>query len=115
MRISDWSSDVCSSDLAAKRSHDTPGRKSEGDDRNSIVALGEARDRKSNGCIENGKSRAAKQAKLEVAECQVSLDQFLNDAEEIGRAHVLTPITNAHHVFLLLLDNKQNIPNTITS
>src|SRR3546814_9925323 len=50
MRISDWSSDVCSSDLerscqAAKRSHDTPGRKSEGDDRNSIVALGEARDR----------------------------------------------------------------------
>src|SRR3546814_7134680 len=87
MRISDWSSDVCSSDLerscqAAKRSHYAPGRKSEGDDRNSIVALGEARDLKSDGCIENGKSRAAKQAELEVAECQVSLDQFLNDAEE---------------------------------
>src|SRR3546814_15495854 len=91
MRISDWSSDVCSSDLAAKRSHDTPGRKSEGDDRNSIVALGEARDRKSDGCIENGKSRAAKQAELEVAECQVSLDQFLNDAEE-------QPVHDIHRV-----------------
>src|SRR3546814_2327335 len=32
--------------------------------------------------------------------------------EEIGRAHVCTPVTNAHLVCRLLLENKNNIPRT---
>src|SRR3546814_2840103 len=38
------------------------------------------------------------------------LTQLRAQEKEIGRAHVLTPVTNAHHVCRLLLDNKKKQP-----
>src|SRR3546814_7718160 len=50
---------------------------------------------------------------------QAQMDRFLlkevveypRDHEEIGRAHVLTPVTNAHLVCLLLLEKKKYTTN----
>src|SRR3546814_7713813 len=40
------------------------------------------------------------------------LDQVHGSAVQIGRAHVCTPVTNAHLVCRLLLEKKKTIKNT---
>src|SRR3546814_7961366 len=46
--------------------------------------------------------------------CQIVLtDEGI--AKQIGRAHVRTPVTNAHLVCRLLLENKKNIPQPAMS
>src|SRR3546814_10525365 len=41
-------------------------------------------------------------------------EQIFSGGWEIGRAHVCTPVTNAHLVFRLLLENTKHILNSYT-
>src|SRR3546814_1251961 len=113
MRISDWSSDVCSSDLVLL--HDVAV---------GLVAVGaeaEARLLQRVADIEVGP------AKLVVAKLEPETEQAVDDDavvgddaveiglrlarqvgfEQIGRAHVCTPVTNATLVCRLLIDKKK--------
>src|SRR3546814_4384672 len=88
MRISDWSSDVCSSDLAAPA---------------QAAAV-----QKTTFSIEN----------MTCAMCPVTVTKAMKgvagvkSVTEIGRAHVLTPVTNAHLVCRLLLEKKKKTNRT---
>src|SRR3546814_7640504 len=122
MRISDWSSDVCSADL--------------------IILVGDV---KQLGSVEAGAAFAQLQsagmetaklaeivrqtnaatkeavlasiegdAKKALAALDRSGGQIIENADrstrfEIGRAHVLTPVTNAHLVCRLLLEKKNKV------
>src|SRR3546814_8462261 len=116
MRISDWSSDVCSSDLRdagavarchrpAQRDRRRPGRlgpspkMGTGADRQALAAARLI----SWLAYSDGSSRRRSQHQ----ECQMVLRQEGRE-EEIGRAHVCTPVTNAHLVCRLLLEKKKN-------
>src|SRR3546814_7433563 len=94
MRISDWSSDVCSSDLFCNAFAQRIG--DEGRDVATIlemVALTRLE------CLIGS-----------AAEMRMALTQAVHHARqrrEVGRAHVSTPMTNAHLVCRLLLENKQ--------
>src|SRR3546814_3301410 len=131
MRISDWSSDVCSSDLfhpvIAARTGDEdalvvegavpPGlivhwlppptdkskkKRPKGDDVDDAIATTVAQIVR---MLEHGKLRDPSSA-------QVGGDGMrpvgASDIAEIGRAHVGTPVTNAHLVCRLLLEKKNN-------
>src|SRR3546814_7766667 len=93
MRISDWSSDVCSSDLA-----------------DGILTAGQAdflrravRERQNiliAGGTSTGKTTLANAFLAEIA--------ATGDRVPIGRAHVCTPVTTAPLVCRLLLEKKQH-------
>src|SRR3546814_7736973 len=96
MRISDWSSDVCSSDLLrSKRDVAIFGKKLV--ERRSLEAFAIARPKSGVG----GQNPDAARRK-----------QGLSTEPEIGRAHVGTPVTNAHLVCRLLLE--KNNKHTLT-
>src|SRR3546814_4869266 len=110
MRISDWSSDVCSSDLASHSFLEVRlyGRVDWND---RVLVLNEV----------------AQMGIFLVADRRFKADRFLGDIHhlapffkrhrealghflgrrlEIGRAHVCTPVTNAHLVCRLMLEKK---------
>src|SRR3546814_7755092 len=98
MRISDWSSDVCSSDLKYPTGTDG-GDQHTGDGRPQHAAE-----------VERGGIECHGVGKVSVAD-QLS-DEALprrNIEGEIGRAHVGTPVTNAHIVCRLLLEKHNKI------
>src|SRR3546814_1205002 len=41
------------------------------------------------------------------------LDEIVGESDQIGRAHVCTPVTNAHLVCRLLLEKKKHENNTL--
>src|SRR3546814_8020335 len=118
MRISDWSSDVCSSDLNfILASLDEPSDALLLDDRAFYacaagISLTTHRHQtvagvlSGNGLVQpkmSGKGVFAVEAPVPVEEIDtVELDG------EIGRAHVCTPVTNAHLVCRLLLEKQKN-------
>src|SRR3546814_4915051 len=79
MRISDWSSDVCSSDLLRRRAAEATLR------------------------TDHQRGWPVAAARYRRSVCPLP-------RAEIGRAHVLTPVTNAHLVCRLLLEKKKNPP-----
>src|SRR3546814_6809369 len=97
MRISDWSSDVCSSDLSLPRPPPP-----------IPLPLSSPRVAKAAGW---SFARSAKDTPpMEVAGLYVESRGF-RPRHEIGRAHVCTPVTNAQLVCRLLLD-KTNLNTT---
>src|SRR3546814_10297887 len=104
MRISDWSSDVCSSDLRAAPAPDRPPdapppwsrrRSNRGPPRRRRSSLEGSRSFFLLKCVQPG--------------CDVGHLVVDETAIQIGRAHVRTPVTNEHIVCRLLLVKKQNI------
>src|SRR3546814_9124275 len=112
MRISDWSSDVCSSDLEADRKR----ARAILDDERQIAMPGEVMGE----TITNFWRDAAnprgiwRQSPLDAYLAGKPVWTTLIDVDEIGRAHVCTPVTNAQLVCRLLLE-KQNRKKTKTS
>src|SRR3546814_3597234 len=122
MRISDWSSDVCSSDLnaghytgrgqndfAAFRDRDFFDRRDfdDGHMLSSMIALG-------NSQLRRCRPYAALRFGIEFAACSSCSSPrgtmstgAAGASPEIGRAHVCTPVTNAHLVCRLLLEKKK--------
>src|SRR3546814_7476702 len=125
MRISDWSSDVCSSDLRAARLRQPPGQRRTGlpgtdDDRveaagvvhAATVTIGSAAGTATGPAI----ARKPATAPTGNANRLLAMSTFLprirhaisapppcpsqrpDTTAPIGRAHVRTPVTNAHHV-----------------
>src|SRR3546814_1625364 len=88
MRISDWSSDVCSSDLQR-------------------VGGGVRVDRAiiSGGVRRIGGEPVGEAVPIVGIGAEIGVGDA-NRPHEIGRAHVLTPVTNAHLVCRLLLEKK---------
>src|SRR3546814_5778279 len=114
MRISDWSSDVCSSDLAFAP---PPGRRPS-ETRGPCVRRSPAR--RSNLldlAVRSATGRTVRET-LPLLSSPSSnplarLGERLSyPVPQIGRAHVRTPVTNAHLVCRLLLEkkNKNTIP-----
>src|SRR3546814_6461148 len=123
MRISDWSSDVCSSDLLS------PVGSLSGGERNRLL-LAQVLARPSNFLVLDEPTNDLDMDTLDLLQelladyegtlLLVSHDRDFLDrvvtstialegsgrAEEIGRAHVCTPVTNAQRVCRLLLDKK---------
>src|SRR3546814_3264045 len=112
MRISDWSSDVCSSDLVRPRSFGpTPCLE--------IARSGEKHDSDPEFREIGGKSDAvavATQAHIDQGQRRTpslrQRDRLFGvvghpAAAEIGRAHVCTPVTNAHRVCRHQIENKK--------
>src|SRR3546814_6040995 len=110
MRISDWSSDVCSSDLHAA------GRGAVPVDALALAPIGgrchvglpfdDVADVAEQPGIENGVDRRAVVAGAVVQALHPGVPgRWI----EIGRAHVCTPVTNAHLVCRLLLAKKKTI------
>src|SRR3546814_6097735 len=107
MRISDWSSDVGSSDLSASdgfRNRETPAQVRRAwwlcpcPSRTARSApCGSARRRPAPFRHGKGAPRHAKDTPASAAD----------DAGQIGRAHVCTPVTKAHLVCHLLLEKKK--------
>src|SRR3546814_2406149 len=113
MRISDWSSDVCSSDLrTAPRLIPTKAAAGEADLQARGLSFADA----------TALKQAEKDGRIKVhlwpvgRGAQLALYPNLNAVapgwraalREIGRAHVLTPVTNAQLVCRLLLEIKLN-------
>src|SRR3546814_2296842 len=107
MRISDWSSDVCSSDLILSRYDDAPRAldRAAKDARELSQLVGETM---------NGLAKATKENPLgagiytqEMADADARRIQY-GVQKQIGRAHVRTPVTNAHHVSRLLPEYKKH-------
>src|SRR3546814_6700003 len=107
MRISDWSSDVCSSDLAAVGLlllDEHRGRAAD-------LAVEEAGKRPFAGRPQAGGTRLAQRhGELRHPGRRRALARRIG--KEIGRAHVCTPVANAHLVCRLLLE-KKNTSNDI--
>src|SRR3546814_2938086 len=104
MRISDWSSDVCSSDLIG-----IPTTANIGDGRiytvEGRVAIRPAPRLTLDGSIIYNDSRLSRPAQfLRLLSYE---GQSLSLPNEIGRAHVCTPVTNAHLVCRLLLEKQK--------
>src|SRR3546814_9575213 len=100
LRSSDWSSDVCSSDLAQ-----------EGDARlrraDYLLGVSFRVGRDDAQYVAHLPPRRAVAWPVFVGRFRV--DQTAHgDLHEIGRAHVRTPVTNAHLVCRLLLEKKKN-------
>src|SRR3546814_4636514 len=117
MRISDWSSDVCSSDLPAggrrrrrvriqagplpqrpRRSLGNPERRAPGGRPVSAPSTAEA------------PNLSAECTVAKLPDYPVMHDRFCQP-QEIGRAHVCTPLTTALLLCLLLLENKTQVTN----
>src|SRR3546814_3747078 len=101
MRISEWSSDVCSSDLPAAR--DGPSRRHPV--RRSYLGAEAQHDP-----AQAAEAEAPRRSRLSRAPSMSLRLVFIGTPdlavpvpEEIGRAHVCTPVTNAHLVCRLLL------------
>src|SRR3546814_5761533 len=119
MRISDWSSDVCSSDLLLREQLGQERRLgARQEDLRSADLLAHVEDDGAHPVVAPvmlarqhlvlAQHRlGAAQVDDDVAEL-VALDQTVDDlADQIGRAHVWTPVTNAHLVCRLLLEKKK--------
>src|SRR3546814_9733813 len=114
MRISDWSSDVCSSDLGAE-SILTPcdiGRK-------YCCAKSEAAPhdagRSAGRSLRAGSFRGRR---MDFDACRSLTAAFFEQVSrrrdaQIGRAHVCTPVTNAQLVCRLLIEKKNTTAHTI--
>src|SRR3546814_7412666 len=108
MRISDWSSDVCSSDLRAHDRHQcielaigvTVGEEEPEHDQGGDGGLHEASDVRRPVLLMRGT-----QGSTETGDEVLAPDQ-------IGRAHVCTPVTNAQLVCRLLLEKKKTNKQT---
>src|SRR3546814_1881963 len=95
MRISDWSSDVCSSDLGQPRQTRVyPGTAADGGD-----AAGHRG-------VRGGASDPARCDRLRCGQTDRAGAPGLIWQPKIGRAHGRTPVTNAHLVCRVLLDKK---------
>src|SRR3546814_2358053 len=108
MRISDWSSDVCSSDLRDRLVEQAlgGGHRHQGRDLRAAARLAEDGD--ITGIAAEGRDVALDPSQRGD---QVELPHI---ATEIGRAHVCTPVTNAHLVCRLLLE-KNNTTTQATN
>src|SRR3546814_1502231 len=98
MRISDWSSDVCSSDLLGRI-----GEHAALDPLQQPVGLIAGKIRL--------EAQAARAGLLAQRLGLVALGIVVGESRvlvQIGRAHVCTPVTNAHLVCRLLLEKKKN-------
>src|SRR3546814_1040044 len=113
MRISDWSSDVCSSDLADLRvaQFDPVVRAVVADD------AGDGAEHRTGGLV--GAGLAAQVVGDDLLHLRVRGRGFAVDVAadltQIGRAHVCTPVTNAHIVCRLLLEKKKQQQQLTTS
>src|SRR3546814_7556172 len=99
MRISDWSSDVCSSDLLDALPCQQCRDLAIAERRGAVLGIDDAADHRPD---RRAGTFLSPPGNLRWEECL----QFI----EIGRAHVCTPVTNAHLVCRLLLET-QNILN----
>src|SRR3546814_8244506 len=106
MRISDWSSDVCSSDLArsagcarrAPRSGPAPG---------APIISPSSRNPLREDRLQRKAQAAPREARAHERADAARGGDAVARRDEIGRAHVLTPVTNAHLVCRLLLEKKK--------
>src|SRR3546814_6783715 len=92
MRISDWSSDVCSSDLCLV---------------SAALPRRERQTRLYRDVLEAAGDRPVVFRTLDIGGDKAL--PYLREADEIGRAHVRTPVTNAHLVCRLLLEKKKKL------
>src|SRR3546814_5490717 len=105
MRISDWSSDVCSSDLFGLARRFAPRHKPDRSGEGVALMDGPATDR--------GEARLFAGIELGGTKCICTLAAGPDDVRDqqtiamIGRAHVCTPVTNAHLVCRLLVEKKK--------
>src|SRR3546814_3296912 len=107
MRISDWSSDVCSSDLGTVRTF----RKETQDQ------LEQDLERIARGiCDSQGATMTLRyerrypalvNSEVETGIAAAAAARVVGEDKEIGRAHVCTPVTNAQLVCRLLLEKKK--------
>src|SRR3546814_4860191 len=112
MRISDWSSDVCSSDLLSRgeEEFDVGGWLLQRFQERVEPVLGQHVDFVDNvdlvprrdGGIAYGLDNFA-----HIVHAGMGGGVHLYDVDKIGRAHVCTPVTNAHLVCRILLENKK--------
>src|SRR3546814_3749454 len=108
MRISDWSSDVCSSDLKAQPGQHichllklpTPSQRHGGS-----TPLGRGEICPSSTLLRSTNNFAGSWFRFR--SILPWLRRFLISSKKIGRAHVCTPVTNAHLVCRLLLEKKK--------
>src|SRR3546814_4108189 len=103
MRISDWSSDVCSSDLVpdeieAEQLHQRHVERRDDDQHGGVVEEG-SHDQVAE--LHEDEDLPGCQAQ---AVDEEALDGIHRAEPEIGRAHVRTPVTNANIVCRLLLE-----------
>src|SRR3546814_6667525 len=115
MRISDWSSDVCSSDLLLQ------ARRLAGEAVELAVAGKDARRPSDRQAAQEAAQKVMGVGRKGEARCIVeppnAQTEMARDAalhrrhhlvkDKIGRAHVCTPVTNAHLVCRLMLEKKQ--------
>src|SRR3546814_6283360 len=118
MRISDWSSDVCSSDLPslpaiATSAHrrkrvllHAPALNARAQARRHRAALDRIIDRRGARHVDRGADVADRPLAGDVADVEEGVDA-LRDAREIGRAHVCTPVTNAHLISRLMHEQQK--------
>src|SRR3546814_7195922 len=140
MRISDWSSDLCSSDLAPRRRSGRGARPSYGgaamterlilvldEGTTSTRAILYAPDGTTHGVAQRELTQHyprpgwvehdADEIWRATLACAVEMVAAAGGADriaaigKIGRAHVCTPVTNAHLVCRLLLEKKQRASN----
>src|SRR3546814_5169502 len=111
MRISDWSSDVCSSDLRRRKIQRLAARPCDGLDQIGPIAAGVQ--------YLDDKAVLQRPGDRDHVFARHAVSPFVSSGRwrsrspkpirttpaltEIGRAHVLTPVTNAHLVFRLTL------------
>src|SRR3546814_7265170 len=107
MRISDWSSDVCSSDLAVRYNTFTDCTKRASSALESSSGPQPMSTTSSQICAPSTRPMPTTDS---------ALNAWLHATVriQIGRAHVCTPVTNAHHVCRLLLEKKTHIPHHTT-
>src|SRR3546814_7763679 len=109
MRISDWSSDVCSSDLRDEQKGQVRPRSDMSSDEQ--CKTGKGRGEKADSAAREarfGRAMQSKAQRLEQRRCEpCSADRGGGEHDKIGRAHVCTPVTNAHLVCRLLLEKKK--------
>src|SRR3546814_7974805 len=106
MRISDWSSDVCSSDLALDAADFNEARAQ------MIVPLALGADTGRHMAATDAVrplAQAPERPQIELAATLGNGDSFARLLEQIGRAHVCTPVPNAHLVTRLLLEQKHTV------
>src|SRR3546814_6171816 len=109
MRIGDWSSDVCSSDLLVERA-------------DLIITTADNMSRELPGIGPGGAlvlpmgSISTPSRPVRGNPVRPTSRQFRTRASaKIGRAHVCTPVTNAHLVCRLLLTKKNKTYNEVTN